>query len=274
MQHVKSDIDLMLVHRVFRMDHLHLGRSEPGKPLTYEGAKEAQREFTRHLITKIPAGVKTILDVGCGIGVGTKMLREAGYGPEGVNPDPYQKRVFEANLPGVPFHPHTFESFVPAKPYDLVLFSESAQYVKLDGFFPGCAKALGPGTGGAVLVADWFTKPGKTFSGHPHPDAAFRAAAAAAGFRLAFEEEITAYALPTVEYLAAFHRDWVVPAVEAAGEIASERMPLLAGAARLLFGGRLRAVHRRMTSGWAEQFNPTTFRESVDYRILLFTRGG
>src|SRR5689334_9024002 len=187
MQHAQSDIDLMLVHRVFKMDHLHLGRSEPGKPLDFSTVRDAQREFTRHLLTKVPAGTKTVLDVGCGIGVGTKMFREAGFDAEGVNPDPYQKRVFEALLPGVPFHPATFESFVPAKAYDLVLFSESSQYVKLDGFFANCARVLGPGTGGAVLVADWFCKPGKSFFGNPHPDAAFRAAATAAGFKLAYE---------------------------------------------------------------------------------------
>ena len=274
MNHARADIDLMLVHRVFHMDHLHLGRSEPGKPITWDGARDAQREFTRHLITRIPAGTKTILDVGCGIGSGTKMLQDAGFAPEGVNPDPYQKRVFEAALPGVPFHHRTFESFEPAKAYDLVLFSESAQYVKLPGFFPGCAKALGPGTGGAVLVADWFCKPGKTFFGEPHDDAAFRAAATAAGFSLKFEEDITAHALPTVEFLSAFHRDWVVPAVDAAGEIARERMPVWAGLARVLLGGRINKVYHRMTDGWAAQFNPATFRESVNYRILLFTRGG
>ena len=264
----------MLVHRVFHMDHLHLGRSEPGAPLTYAGAKEAQREFTRHLLTRIPAGTKSVLDVGCGIGSGTKMVADAGFEVAGVNPDPYQKEVFGRILPGVPFHPVTFEAFVPTRTYDLVLFSESAQYVKLDGFFANCVRALGPGTGGAVLVADWFRKPGKEFFGNPHDEAAFRAAATAGGFRVAHDEDITAHALPTVEFLSAFHRDWVSPAVDAVGEIARERMPVLSGLARMLFGGRLRSLRHRMTEGWAAQFNPTTFGESVTYRILLLTRGG
>jgi len=138
----RVDLPLMIVHRVLKLDHLHLGLSEPGRPLTYAEVPKAQRRFTENLIARIPAGARSILDVGCGVGHGTRMLLDAGFSVEGVNPDPYQRTVFAGHLPHVPFHPVTFETFEPSHAFDVVLFSESAQYVALDAFFPRCRAAL------------------------------------------------------------------------------------------------------------------------------------
>ncbi len=264
------DLPLMIVHRVLGLEHLHLGLCEPGKPLDYAGIREAQRRFTENLIARIPAGARTVLDVGCGVGHGTRMVRDAGFAVEGVNPDPYQRTVFTGHLPDVPFHPVRFEDFRPSHPFDVVLFSESAQYVGLDAFFPGCRAALGEGGSRTVVVADWFLRPGIAAFYGAHAEAAFLAAAAREGFQVEAEDDLTERALPMVEYLAAFHRDHVIPAMDAAADIVRQQAPWWSRIIRLLAGGPLDRLARHVRVDMTEEFDPARFRRSVRYRLFVF----
>lgn len=266
----RVDLPLMIVHRVLGLEHLHLGLSEPGRPLTYADVSGAQRRFTDNLIARIPTGTRTVLDVGCGVGHGTRMIRDAGFRVEGLNPDPYQRTVFVAHLPEVPFHPVTFEAFRPPHAFDVVLFSESAQYVRLADFFPQCRAALGGGGRGTVIVADWFLRPGVAAFYGAHDEAAFLAAAAQAGFTLAAEDDLTDRATPSVEYLSAFHRTHIIPAMDAAADIMRQQAPWWTRIIRLFAGRMLDRMGRHVRVAMTEQYDPERFRRSVRYRLFVF----
>jgi len=266
----RIDLPLMIVHRVLKLDHLHLGLCEPGQPLDYPGIFTAQRRFTENLIAHLPQGVRSVLDVGCGVGHGTRMLRDAGYAVEGVNPDPYQRTVFTGHLPDVPFHPVTFEAFRASRLFDVVLFSESAQYVALEPFFPRCRAALDPAGARTVLVADWFLRPGVDKFYGAHPEAAFRDAAAREGFALEEEDDLTERALPMVRYLASFHRDHVIPAMDAAADIVRQEAPGWTRLIRFFAGRTLDRFARHVRVAMTEEFDPERFLRSVRYRLFRF----
>jgi len=88
---------------VLGLEHLHYGLWEPEDERSLPGVRKAQARYANYLMTLIPAGVKTILDVGCGTGVMAAHLTQLGYTVEGLSPDPSHQRLFRARVPS-PFH--------------------------------------------------------------------------------------------------------------------------------------------------------------------------
>jgi MPBQ/MSBQ methyltransferase len=265
--------ELMIAHRVFRLDHLHLGYSEPGRRLTLGDLHAAQRNFTRKLISLFPPGTRRVLDVGCGVGVGTRMLRDAGFDVRAVNPDSYQQREFARNLPGTTLYPCRFENLRTADRFDLVLFSESAQYIPPADLFAGCRTLLDRQGPQSVLVADYFPRSGRTYVGMDVPligDEVFLQRSVEAGFATECVEDITEWTIPTMECLAGFHREHVVPAVETAEELLHTRLPWWLRLLVRLFSGRWRAMRRHVVERMAERLDPENYRRSGRYCIYRF----
>ncbi len=113
----------------------------------------AQSAYTAKLLSFIPEGVKTVLDVGCGIGGNAVYLCDRGFIVEGLAPDALQQERFIKNTKGrVPFYLTRFEDFHSSNSYDLVLLSESSQYIAVDDLAQGAARLLD--SGGYLLLAD------------------------------------------------------------------------------------------------------------------------
>lgn len=186
---MKVDRALRFYEEVLGLGYLHYGLWEEGDPLTLEGVRVAQERYADLLLSFIPEGVRSVLDVGCGTGGNALKLRAAGYEVEGLSPDPYQQQRFGERT-GLPFHLSKFEAFAPARAYDLVLMSESCQYVKLPELFPAVHRAA---PGGHLLVSDYFPfeKTGHRLEKSGHHLASFQGAAKTAGFTPLREEDIT-----------------------------------------------------------------------------------
>jgi SAM-dependent methyltransferase len=199
---VKVSTALRFYHEVVGLDHLHYGLWN-GEPLTLDGLKVAQDRFTRHLLSWIPEGVRSVLDVGCGIGSTALMLKQSGYEVEGLSPDPYHQSVFSRRV-GTPFHLSRFQEFRPLRRYDLVLMSESAQYIWLDRLFPAVGASA---PGGHLLVADYFTVNGAkgALGRSGHALDRFLAEARTAGLDLVRREDVTERVAPTLELA----RSWI-----------------------------------------------------------------
>ena len=140
-------------------NHLHFGLWEPNDPLDKAHFQKAQDRYLEKLIELIPKGVATILDVGCGVGGTACYLKDKGYQVTSMSPDPYQAQLFAENTKGeIPFHLTPFEKFESDEKYDLILFSESAQYMEAADIFKGASKFCKEG--GYVLISDYFKKVG------------------------------------------------------------------------------------------------------------------
>lgn len=260
---MKVSSALRLYHEVLGLEHLHYGLWN-GEGFTLEGLKTAQDRFSRHLCSRVPEGVRSVLDVGCGIGSTAAMLREGGYEVEGLSPDPYHRDVFLHRV-DAPFHLSRFQEFEPPRRYDLVLMSESAQYIWLDRLFPAVRRSVVPG--GYLLVADYFTTDGceglLARSGHPLD--AFLEEARAEGFALEHQEDITDRTAPTLDLARQWIDSYVEPCVSVASQAIRNRHPYLARMLRWLFRRRLEKLERLRQLVDGEEF-----QRHKRYMILRF----
>jgi len=257
---VKVATSLRFLHEVLGLDRLHYGLWE-GEPTTLDGLRAAQDRYSLLMHGWIPSGVRSILDVGCGVGTDAAELTELGYAVEGLSPDPYQQGKFIERT-ALPFHLARLQDFSPGRTWDLVLMNESAQYVWLDALFPKL-RELTPD--GWVLLADYFlaADPGGDRVS-PHPLERFRALAREHGFEIEREEDVTDRAVPTLELLAEWNRRYVERSSAILSTSLSARHPLLFRLGRRLAGAALSRWYRELAD-----LEPAEFRRTRRYVVML-----
>lgn len=262
-QPVKVSTSLRLMREVLDLEHLHYGLWQ-GEPLDLAGLKEAQERYAQKLADWVPAGVRTILDVGCGSGSMALRLRDRGFEVEGLAPDPYLGEVF-AERTGLPFHLARFQDFEPERRYDLVLMSESAQYIWLPSLFPHVLRVA---PGGHLLLADYFVleNDGSQAARSGHPLADFLARGADSGCELLRREDVTEQAAPTLELASSWLDRYGIKIAAVVAERSRRRHPWLFGLGERLFGARL----RRKLEQERSLCDPDVFRRLKRYELMLF----
>ncbi len=259
---VKTNSTLRFLHEVLRLEHLHYGLWE-GEERDLAGLTQAQKRLCDELVSWVPEGVRSILDVGAGIGTTSRALAQKGFEVEGLSPDPYQRDVFVQRT-GLPFHLTRFQDFVPERVYDLVLMSESAQYVWLDSLFPAVERVT---PGGHLLLADYFVTDTMESDDHPaaksgHRLADFDLRAQASGLDLVRERDITEAVLPTLELLEHWIERYVEPSIDVFGGWMGGKYPRIGALARKKALAELEK-NRDLAS-------PELFRKLKRYLIRLY----
>lgn len=164
------ELGLVAGQQLTGMEDLHYGLWQAGETPSILGAKAAQERYTQLILDTIvqhggePADTK-ILDVGCGTGVILKRLLGLGYQVDGVIPAAYLKKQVDqriADLSGA-YQPKIYECNFEDFPevdrnnqYDIVLFSESYQYIPMKASFLLIKHLLK--SDGKVVVCD-FSRP-------------------------------------------------------------------------------------------------------------------
>ena len=193
--------------------YLHYGYWETlpvrAEELTIGRLRIAQEAYAAKLLDFIPKETHTVLDVGCGIGGNAAYLLERGFAVEGLAPDPFQQERFLQCTQGQAiFHLTNFENFKATHPYDLILLSESSQYMAAVDIAQGAANLLS--AGGYLLLADMMRSDASYQKGifsNCHVVTELHAALIQAGFRLVKSEDISAQILPTIDlYVDTFRR--------------------------------------------------------------------
>jgi len=261
---IKSSFALRFYSEVFGLDHLHYGLWN-GEPLTFDGLRSAQERYAKRLTGLIPEGVKTVLDVGSGTGGFSAALKGRGYQVEGLSPDPHQQKLYGERV-GEPFHLVRFQDFDVPHSYDLVVMSESVQYIWLQSYFPAIRRTA---AGGHLLLADYFRirqEDDELPEGSGHDLEAFLSEAEEAGLELVYREDVTDQVLPTLD----LGRDWlekhVDPFLALMNDTLTERYPRIYGLLRLF----LRRRTERHLGKIRKLLDGKEFQRTRRYLILLY----
>lgn len=222
--------------------YLHYGYWEnipvPPEELTMSRFREAQAAYAALIANHIPQGIKTILDVGCGIGGNATYLMGKGYTVDGLAPDSFQQEKFLAKTQGkAKFYLTTFEKFQAEQSYDLVLFSESSQYMASKDIALGAAKVLSPG--GYVLLVDMMRTDANYKEGmfsNCHEVKEFQQTMQEAGFRLVETKDISEQILPSLDLYIQEFRTYGMSTIRYIGSLVEITVPPIYKLFQLFFG--------------------------------------
>ena len=134
------ELGLVLAQQLGNVEDLHYGLWDPDLELKFGNLGVAQQRYSDMLLAELPApaGQVRVLDVGCGTGHLISQMLRRGYFADGVIPARdlgalVRKRIGECQGYQPVIHECKFEDFPVGDArgkYDVVLFSESFQYIK------------------------------------------------------------------------------------------------------------------------------------------------
>ena len=266
---------LKLYSESVRSPYLHYGfwdnpESVNASEFTLNEMVKAQGRYIEHLVSFIPEDVKTVLDVGAGIGGNSSYLLSKGYEVEALSPDEYQETVFAEKYNGeVKFHRSKFEDFKPEKKYDLVLESESACYIQIEPGWETARKTIRDG--GYLLASDYFLHhndgSGDWHIKAAHDEKVYMETAEKFGFKLIREYDQTENTMPTLDGVKAFMERFIYPTVEFSSQYMDKNYPFILKVIKKVFGNK---VDKKM-----KQFSlleSDEFRKYKRYMIYLFQK--
>lgn len=269
-----NDIALRLAERIFGVHHLHYGYFKKGIPVKLDSIQQAQDEYMKLLLGFLPRrNLRNILDVGCGTGGMALELLNRGYRVTCLAPDPFLIEKTRENTGGrVETITDLYENleFKSGNSFDLVLMSESAQYICMEKGWNQSRNLVKPG--GYVLVADFFKirpldNPDLSKSGHDYES--FVKKAEENGFALIKEKDISTGVAPTMDLYQSVLSEILFPVLEAIGELISRRHPRIHWIGKRLLKKTIARTYRKYSLQ-----DSGTFLKYKAYRILLFQNQG
>ena len=266
---------LKLYSESIRSPYLHYGfwddpESIDPNELTLDNMVKAQGRYIEHLASFIPDEVKTILDVGAGIGGNSSYLISKGYEVEALSPDEYQETVFKEKYDGqVKFHRSKFENFEPEKKYDLVFESESACYIEIEPGWKTAQKTVRDG--GYLLASDYFLYhndgSGDWHIKASHDDKSYIKKAEEYGFKLIKEFDQTENTMPTLDGAKALMERFIFPTFEYSSNYLGKNHPFILKVIKKAFGKKVDDKMKQLSL-----LDSKDFKKYKRYMIYLFQK--
>lgn len=247
-------------------DELHYGLWDEDLPVRISNIAEAQRRYTEYVLARIPPTAQRVLDVGCGAGVMAEKLLERGHEVECVSPSRVlAERTRERVGDRARLHCCRLEDLEPTADFDLVLFSESFQYIPMPTALAQARRLLHPA--GQILICDFFRTEatGREPMGGGHRYRELHPALTAAGLRVEQEEDLTPRIAPTLELYEQLRRELIGPGAEIIERYARRRHPWSSRLVAWLMRRKLMRFQRKYLSG---ERNAEAFRHWKTYRLL------
>ncbi|MEN8128071.1 MAG: class I SAM-dependent methyltransferase [Planctomycetota bacterium] len=253
-----------------KINHLHYGYWPEDLEVDITNLHIAQDRYTDFLIEHIPPETKTILDVGCGSGQNAKKITEAGCDIDCVSPSPNLANNARDLLgPGHEIYVSYYETLQTDKRYDLILFSESFQYMKIEAAIKKSWDLLNDG--GCMLICDAFKKDVKEkcpLSGG-HYLKSFNEIISRQPFELLKDVDITEQTAPNIDLENKMLMEVGAPAWGLFNQLMDSRYPLMAKLLRWKYRKKIAKVQRKYFSG---QKSGENFRKFKSYRLFIYKK--
>jgi len=276
-KNIRVDPMLQLYLDLSKTNYLHFGFWNDGEDLTLENCQRAQERYIEYLIKFIPEGVKNILDVGCGAGGNALKLEAYNYNVTGICPDPYQGELFKKNTGGrIPFFLTTLENFETKQRFDLVLMSESVQYLPVEEGLRKTYQLLDKK--GYLLASDYFRKDNAKDLPRlcAFPLLSFYLASAQKlGFKIIKRVDITKNILPTLDYGNEIFYNYVKPILRCILTTLRVYIRPLYWCLLLLMKFRMKGkTIREIIKDIIVPLTRETFEKYLSYQIILMQKSG
>ncbi len=254
-----------------KLEDLHYGYWPEDLEVNISNLHKAQQNYTDFLVSHIPSGVKSILDVGCGSGHVARRLLDMGYSVDGVSPSPLlSARARELLGDGSFIFECIFEQLSTDRRYDLVLFSESFQYVNLQQGLEKAAALLNEQ--GYLLICDVFRSDvsGNTRLGGGHKLARFYERIPRFPFTLVEQVDITDRTAPNMDILDDALTQVAEPVLESSMRFLDGRYPLMTKFLRWKYRKRTEKLYEKYFRGGRRSED---FKKHKTYQLLVYEKG-
>jgi 2-polyprenyl-3-methyl-5-hydroxy-6-metoxy-1,4-benzoquinol methylase len=259
--------------QLYNINHLHYGYWDDGVDVNLNNLKKAQDRYCNLVKSTFPGGVRNILDVGAGSGEFAKSLLKDGYMVDCVSPGEYlSEQISEKLGPNVEVFQCFFEQLQTDKKYDLIMFSESFQYIDIESGFMKAISLLKPG--GHILICDFFKRDKRTLDGKSplsggHKIVKFNKVVNTLPVQKVREIDITKYTAPNITLVNEMLGNIGIPAVKLFNHYLDHNFLLRAARSvvSFMYKKRLAKFERKYLTG---ERNAENFEKYKQYLLLLY----
>jgi len=253
-----------------KLKHLHYGYWPKDLEVDITNLHIAQEKYTDFLLSHIPQNVKTILDVGCGSGQNAKKLIDTGYKVDCVSPSPMLAQHTRDLLgPDCEIFESYYENILTDKRYDLILFSESFQYMKMEDAIKKTQQLLNKN--GYMMVCDVFKNEmeGKCPLSGGHHFSTFNGIIPQYPFKLVKEIDITEETAPNIDIENKLFIKVGLPAWNLFNQLMFSRYPLMTKFLRWKYKKKIAKLQAKYFGG---QRTGQNFKKYKSYLLLIYKK--
>jgi hypothetical protein len=162
-----------------------------------------------------------------------------------------------------------YEQLQTENRYDLILFSESFQYIGMEAAFTKTLELLNPE--GHMLICDYFKKETieKYYISGGHPLHAFYDTIARYPFRSIQDIDITDQTAPNLDVLNDVFQKAVGPTVLLTQQLLENRYPIASKVVKWLYRKKINRINEKYFQGHK---TGQTFKQCKSYRLLLYKK--
>lgn len=260
----------LLGRHFFGFRDMHYGVWPAELNVSIHNLVQAQSNYSDLLLAQIPPGVKSILDVGCGAGGLAQRLIDAGYEVACVSPSPFLTKIAKERLGTQAwFYECRLEEIQTRRRYELILFSESLQYIPLKKARAQALELVVPN--GHVLISDYFRTdaPGKSPLSGGHRLSDFYDVFSQPPLEVEIDQDITDQTAPTLKVINDAMMDAVHPIWQMTQQTLHSSYPWISSLALRLLRRKIEKIERKHFSGARSPENFSTYKS---YRMVRFKR--
>lgn len=267
---VGLDAGLLIGKFFLNTEELHYGYWPDDKTATAQNFAGAQACHSQLIIDHIPDGVKRILDVGSGSGSLAQKLINLGYKVDCVVPSEFLAEKIEDKLgKNSIINVCKFEDLEVSQSYDLILFSESFQYVRMEQSIDKIVSMLPKN--GHLLICDVFHKnvTGVSPMRGGHRLDLFENQISKSFLKQITNLDITAETAPTYDFLNQLLNEVVIPISDLSDNYINSNYPKLSKLLKWKYRKKLDKITQVWSSG---QLTGENFIKFKSYRLLIYKK--